>query len=136
MTTDGVYDWRSFDLHYYYRASLSDGWRAWATPNGLGSFFVESCTGFDGAGRELPGGSEFEAGGRYAWRWRHDFEGRGLHGRVWGHLNCRSCWIFFMTNLTSVLEAGRDLRHVNPAVVSSMEVGFRPQTAGARDVDR
>ena len=47
-------------------------------------------------------------------------------GKVMGHLNCRSCWTFFMTNLTAVLEHGEDLRHQNPDIVSSMEVGFLP----------
>jgi uncharacterized protein YndB with AHSA1/START domain len=47
-------------------------------------------------------------------------------GRVLGHLNCRSCWIFFLVNLKSVLEAGRDLRDSNPDRVSSIEVGFEP----------
>ena len=49
-------------------------------------------------------------------------------GQVFGHLNCRSCWVFFMTNLTSVLESGKDLRDDNPDLVSSMEVGFNPLT--------
>jgi hypothetical protein len=30
------------------------------------------------------------------------------------HLNCRSCWVFYMTNLKSVLEKGYDLRDDNP----------------------
>ncbi|MHC4505510.1 MAG: hypothetical protein ACYTFI_19570 [Planctomycetota bacterium] len=47
-------------------------------------------------------------------------------GRVFGHLNCRSCWIFFLTNLKSVLDGGRDLRDPDPDKVSSMEVGFVP----------
>ena len=47
-------------------------------------------------------------------------------GRIMGHLNCRSCWIFFLTNLKSVLESGCDLRDTDPGLVSSMEVGFRP----------
>ena len=46
--------------------------------------------------------------------------------RVMNHMNCRSCWIFFMTNLVSVLQSGRDLRDADPKRVSSMEVGFRP----------
>jgi len=46
--------------------------------------------------------------------------------RVGGHLNCRSCWIFFMTNLVSVLTTGVDLRHGDAERVSSMEVGFVP----------
>jgi hypothetical protein len=50
-------------------------------------------------------------------------------GRVFGHLNCRSCWIFFLTNLKAVLDAGTDLRDQNPARVSSMEVGFAPLAA-------
>ena len=49
-------------------------------------------------------------------------------GRVFGHLNCRSCWTFFMTNLSAVLDHGKDLRDENPALVSSMEVGFIPMT--------
>jgi hypothetical protein len=47
-------------------------------------------------------------------------------GRVFGHLNCRSCWIFFLTNLKAVLDTGTDLRDTDPARVSSMEVGFAP----------
>ena len=49
-------------------------------------------------------------------------------GRVFGHLNCRSCWVFFMTNLTAKLMYGRDLRDINPDLVSSMEVGFLPMS--------
>ena len=29
--------------------------------------------------------------------------------RAWQHVNCRSCWIFFMTNLRSALAHGLDL---------------------------
>ena len=47
-------------------------------------------------------------------------------GRVMGHLNCRSCWIFFLVNLKSVLETDRDLRDSRPDRVSSVEVGFEP----------
>lgn len=47
-------------------------------------------------------------------------------GRVFGHLNCRSCWIFFLTNLKSVLDTGTDLRDQDPGRASSMEVGFAP----------
>ena len=47
-------------------------------------------------------------------------------GRVMGHLNCRSCWVFFMTNLASVYRSGLDLRDAAPARVSSMEVGYVP----------
>ena len=47
--------------------------------------------------------------------------------RVMGHLNCRSCWVFFMTNLKSIYLTGKDLRDENPEIVSSMEVGFFPK---------
>lgn len=47
-------------------------------------------------------------------------------GRVLGHLNCRSCWVFFLTNLKSVLGGGPDLRDEEPDRVSSIEVGFEP----------
>ncbi len=48
-------------------------------------------------------------------------------GLVMGHLNCRSCWTFFMTNLKSVLINGTDLRDQDPTTVSSMEVGYVPK---------
>jgi len=47
-------------------------------------------------------------------------------GRVSGHLNCRSCWIFFLANLLSVLDHHVDLRNQAPDLASSMEVGFTP----------
>ncbi|MGD8772251.1 MAG: SRPBCC domain-containing protein [Gammaproteobacteria bacterium] len=55
-------------------------------------------------------------------------------GRVFGHLNCRSCWVFFLTNLKSVLGGGPDLRDQDPARVSSMEVGFAPLASAAEDI--
>jgi uncharacterized protein YndB with AHSA1/START domain len=47
--------------------------------------------------------------------------------KIMGHLNCRSCWIFFMTNLKSIYMTGVDLRDHDPEIVSSMEVGFFPK---------
>ena len=47
-------------------------------------------------------------------------------GRASGHLNCRSCWVFFLANLQSVLEQGVDLRDKDPTKASSMEIGFQP----------
>lgn len=52
-------------------------------------------------------------------------------GRVRGHLNCRSCWIFFLTNLKSRLANGADLRDELPDRASSMEVGFLPREGDA-----
>ena len=48
-------------------------------------------------------------------------------GKVMGHLNCRSCWVFFMTNLKSILLNGTDLRDDEPAIASAFEVGFMPE---------
>ncbi|MBT7608911.1 MAG: SRPBCC domain-containing protein [Bacteriovoracaceae bacterium] len=50
--------------------------------------------------------------------------------KMMGHLNCRSCWIFFMTNLKSVYMTATDLRDENPEIVSSMEVEFIPKELG------
>lgn len=47
--------------------------------------------------------------------------------RAWQHLNCRSCWIYFMTNLRSVLAGGPDLRdHEHPEWNDSVSIGFDP----------
>jgi len=47
-------------------------------------------------------------------------------GRVGDHLNCRSCWVFFLTNLKSVLESGTDLRdREHPARTDSVSVFWK-----------
>lgn len=47
-------------------------------------------------------------------------------GRAWMHLNCRSCWIYFLTNLRSVLASGVDLRdHEHPAWNDSVSIGWQ-----------
>jgi uncharacterized protein YndB with AHSA1/START domain len=49
--------------------------------------------------------------------------------RPWQHVNCRSCWIFFMTNLVSVLEHGTDLRdHEHPAWNDAVSIGWRGES--------
>ena len=48
--------------------------------------------------------------------------------RAWQHVNCRSCWIFFMTDLRSVLAGGLDLRdHRYPNWNDSVSIGFDPE---------
>ncbi|HMB67896.1 MAG TPA: SRPBCC domain-containing protein [bacterium] len=47
-------------------------------------------------------------------------------GHVFGHMNCRICWVFFLANLKSVLATGTDLRHTLPGRANAHEVGFRP----------
>ena len=50
--------------------------------------------------------------------------------RAWQHLNCRSCWIYFFTNLRSVLMTGTDLRdHENPELNDSVSIGWDPSKA-------
>ena len=49
-------------------------------------------------------------------------------GKVSEHLNWHSRWIFFMTNLSSVLDYGNDLRDENVNLTASMELGFTPAT--------
>jgi uncharacterized protein YndB with AHSA1/START domain len=49
-------------------------------------------------------------------------------GKIWGHLNCRSCWLFYLTNLKSMLEGGLDLRDAESNRASSFEIGFVPLT--------
>ncbi len=47
--------------------------------------------------------------------------------RAWQHLNCRSCWIYFMTNLRSVIAGGSDLRdYDHPNWNDSVSIGFEP----------
>jgi uncharacterized protein YndB with AHSA1/START domain len=56
--------------------------------------------------------------------------------QVQGSLNCRSCWIYFLVNLKSILENGMDLRDHNPATADSVSVGFQMQSSGADSVVR
>ncbi len=49
--------------------------------------------------------------------------------RTWQHVNCRSCWIYFMTNLRSVLAGGPDLRDLDhPNWNDSVSIGFDPSS--------
>ena len=50
--------------------------------------------------------------------------------RAWQHVNCRSCWIYFMTNLRSVLAGGGDLRdHAHAEWNDSVSIGWAPESA-------
>ncbi len=42
------------------------------------------------------------------------------------HLNCRSCWVFFLTNLKSVMENNKDLRETDPNKSDCVSVYFKP----------
>jgi hypothetical protein len=43
--------------------------------------------------------------------------------RVQGSLNCRSCWIYFLTALKGQMERGIDLRDRRPETADSISVG-------------
>ena len=47
--------------------------------------------------------------------------------RAWQHVNCRSCWIYFLTNLRAILAGGPDLRDFeHPNWNDSVSIGFVP----------
>jgi uncharacterized protein YndB with AHSA1/START domain len=49
--------------------------------------------------------------------------------RAWQHVNCRSCWIYFLTNLRSVLAGGPDVRDFDhPNWNDSVSIGFDPDS--------
>jgi hypothetical protein len=57
--------------------------------------------------------------------------------RAWQHVNCRSCWIYFMTNLRSVLNDGPDLRdHDHPNWNDSVSIGFDPSSGPGQPRNR
>ena len=48
--------------------------------------------------------------------------------RAWQHVNCRSCWIYFMTNLRAILAGGPDVRdYAHPNWNDSVSIGFDPE---------
>ena len=50
--------------------------------------------------------------------------------RAWQHVNCRSCWVYFLTNLRSVLAGGVDLRdRQHPQWNDSVSIGWIPDTS-------
>ena len=50
--------------------------------------------------------------------------------RAWMHRNCRSCWIYFMTNLQSILAGGPDVRDFDdPEWNDSVSIGWDPAQA-------
>ncbi|MFT5376190.1 MAG: hypothetical protein ACI906_003027 [Candidatus Latescibacterota bacterium] len=57
--------------------------------------------------------------------------------RAWQHVNCRSCWIYFMTNLRSVIAGGPDLRdYEHPTWNDSVGIGFDPGAGPGRPRER
>ena len=49
--------------------------------------------------------------------------------RAWQHVNCRSCWIYFLTNLRSIIAGGPDIRDFeHPNWNDSVSIGFKPNS--------
>jgi len=46
--------------------------------------------------------------------------------RAVNHLNCRSCWVFYLANLKSICETGHDLREHDPGRSDSASIHFQP----------
>lgn len=180
MTEDTpAYDWTQFHVHMYYRASLEEVFRRFATPAGLASFYIDEATFTDADGRRRQSDEQYRAGDAYHFEYVHDYrhggevlevvdgqlvrftfgpcevairfrtvEGAGgsavevdLHQtgcpledpeRAWLHLNCRSCWIYFFTNLRSVLAGGPDIRDRDePTWNDSVSIGWDPAAVRA-----
>lgn len=56
--------------------------------------------------------------------------------RAWQHVNCRSCWIYFLTNLRSILAGGPDVRdHAHPQWNDSVSIGFDPEAGPGKPRD-
>lgn len=58
--------------------------------------------------------------------WQYNIPFETEEEKASSHLNCRSCWVFFLTNLKSVLESGHDLRESDPARSDCVAVHFKP----------
>lgn len=164
------YDWSKFKTHVYIDRDVDDVFRAWATPEGLNSFFLKSAK-FRDANNILRKSKEIvQAEDKYIWIWNHQYQLEGkiiettdfpsitftfgpmdvkveIHKtengslveltqfnmphateeeRASNHLNCRSCWVFYMTNLKSVLENEIDLRESDPDKADCHAVHFIP----------
>jgi uncharacterized protein YndB with AHSA1/START domain len=166
-----AYDWSAFTVHFYYRATRDEVFRAWATAAGLSGFFIGSARHAAPGGGVRAQDEVVAAGDTYAWAFLHGLSLTGtflacvpgervaftfgdamqvdvtlrsvgdqvevrLHqtgcgqdesARAWQHLNCRSCWVYFLTNLKSVLEHGVDLRdHDATDLNDAVSIGFAP----------
>ena len=172
MDENNIYDWTSFSLHMYYQVEPTLVYRAWATAEGLASFFIRTATFLTPDGEPRASDALTAANDRYRWAWHHDFQLEGsilaaepdrhlqftfgspmavaitlyrvadgtllkleqtgipdatAMQRAHSHLNCRSCWTFFLTNLKSVLEHDIDLREKEPHRSDCVGIEFTPR---------
>ncbi len=169
------YDWSRFQVHMYFGADVETVYAAWATADGMNSFFSEQMQYTDSSGRARSATEHAHSGDGYAMRWHHGHE---LNGRVIAaesphrfaftfgevmtvevsltaengrthlelvqeqipideddrarqHLNCRCCWVYYLTNLKAALEHGIDVRETNAETADCISVHYAQQMAAA-----
>ena len=165
------YDWSRFHIGLFLNARPQRVFRAWATAQGLESFFIKKATftGKDGGVRRAD--EPAHVGDTYDFQFVHDFRLRGnvlevsepqrfkftfggsmtvdveialqsdgrtrcaltqesipteQSERPYSHMNCRSCWIYFLMALKARLEHGIELRDLNPDTADAVSVHFQP----------
>ena len=104
----------------------SYSWRGIHDYAGEGQFLqiTEESVEFSFGGRYQVGVSVTPQGSGTCLHLRQSGIGDDESEQVNGSLNCRSCWIYFLVNLKSVIEFGIDLRDQNPATADAISVGF------------
>lgn len=133
----GPHDWTAFDVCLYIDAPPGEVLARWRTARGLESFFVGEARFTAGDGGERAPDDEIASADAYAVAVTADRHGDGalLHlrqtgmsdepgDRVDGSLNCRSCWIYFVTALKGSVEHGFDLRDRAAETADSVSVGY------------
>lgn len=170
MTDKSEFNWKRFDLYHYYDCSREQLFKAWATAEGLESFFIDKASHSSENNDDRAPDEPVRSGDSYLWQWIHDFTLDGhftevrtneqvsfMFGRMHvdvrlfeagdrqllkltqtaipdsdesskahSHMNCRTCWAYFLTNLKSVIEHGHDLRERRADRSDSIGVSFFP----------
>jgi len=81
-TNDFTYDWSRFVQRVNIKASISTLYAAWATQQGLESWFLRSAI-FTTPGKvQRPAGSFVQAGDTYAWLWHGYDDTTTEHGEI------------------------------------------------------
>jgi uncharacterized protein YndB with AHSA1/START domain len=157
------YDWSRFELRVSVDAPVETIYKAWATQDGIESWFLRSAVYFTSDKRRRNKNEFIETRDRYTWLWHgydddtveHNdildangsdlvsfvFAGHcivtvfigmldnqaivqltqeniptGEDGKINIHIGCMEGWIFYLANLKSILEGGKDLRNRNPNI--------------------
>ena len=73
------YDWQRFSITFFYPVPVAVAHRAWSTPAGLESFFIDTATATSPDGSPRRSDEPMAAGDEFRWVWRH---GLTLDGTV------------------------------------------------------